>query len=171
MSEMDRSVSYLRSDFDGFLFASIGDDNGNSDMPLSVLSALARQNFDPWEEAARLACVPTENAIHSLTALIAALPNGRSPRLDPGVIAARLIALLPHRAVPVERARMPQPSVGTAAHVWPTKYIIGYLLFMLFLLGTQWIVANHLVAAPATAAAQPVSGSVVSQAPSKNADR
>ena len=171
MSQLAGSASFLRSDFDSFLFASIGDDNGNSGMPLSVLSALARQNVDPWEEAARLACVPSETAIHRLAALIAALPNGRSPRLDPEVIAAKLIALLPHRAGPVGRSRTPQPGVTTATHVWPLKYVIGYLIFMLFLLCTQWILANHLVAAPATAATQPISGSVISQASSQKVVR
>jgi hypothetical protein len=50
------SVSALGSEFDDFLFAPIGED-GNG-MLLSVLSALARLGFDPWEEAAKLAQLP-----------------------------------------------------------------------------------------------------------------
>jgi hypothetical protein len=37
------------AEFDNFLYASIGADRNG--MPLSVLSALARLDLDPWEEA------------------------------------------------------------------------------------------------------------------------
>ena len=53
------SISVLGSEFDDFLFAPIGDDR--NDMPLSVLSALARLDVDPWEEAAELARWPGGN--------------------------------------------------------------------------------------------------------------
>ena len=39
----------LGCEFDRFLYASVGDDNNG--MPLTVLSALARMDVDPWEEA------------------------------------------------------------------------------------------------------------------------
>jgi hypothetical protein len=42
------SVSVLGTEFDDFLFAPIGEDR--NDMPLSVLSALARLDIDPWQE-------------------------------------------------------------------------------------------------------------------------
>jgi hypothetical protein len=71
------------STFETFLVASIGEDSADNGMQLSVLSALARQNLDPWEEAAHLACLPNETAIQKLAALIAALPKGRSTRPDP----------------------------------------------------------------------------------------
>lgn len=67
-------------------------------MLLSVLSALARLNVDPWQEAAKLALLPGETATQKLAAIIAALPDGPSARRDPRTIAARLIALLPRRA-------------------------------------------------------------------------
>ena len=72
------------SEFDTFLFAPIGDDGNDSGMQLSVLSALARQGTDPWEEAGRLAGLPDEMAARELTALIAALPTGASARPDGG---------------------------------------------------------------------------------------
>ena len=98
MVEMTRSasVSLLGSEFDDFLFAPIGEDRNG--MLLSVLSALARLDVDPWQEAAKLARLPWETATQSLASLIAALPDGPSAHLDPGTIAARLIALLPRRA-------------------------------------------------------------------------
>ena len=90
------SVSVLGSEFDDFLFAPIREDR--NDMPLSVLSALARLDIDPWQEAGKLARLPGETATQRLASLIAALPDGPSAHLDPGTIAARLIALLPSRA-------------------------------------------------------------------------
>jgi hypothetical protein len=54
------SISVLGSEFDDFLFAPIGEDR--NDMPLSVLSALARLDIDPWHEAAELARLPGETA-------------------------------------------------------------------------------------------------------------
>jgi hypothetical protein len=50
------SVSHLGSEFDNFLFASIGESRNG--MLLSVLSALARLDLDPWQEAAELARLP-----------------------------------------------------------------------------------------------------------------
>jgi hypothetical protein len=44
------SISFFRPEFDDFLYAAIYTDKDG--MPLSVLSALARMNVDPWEEAA-----------------------------------------------------------------------------------------------------------------------
>ena len=45
-------------------------------MQLSVLSALARQNVDPWEFAQRLASMPRQPAIRVLTPLLARTPTG-----------------------------------------------------------------------------------------------
>jgi hypothetical protein len=87
------SVLGGRTEFDKFLYATIEvESNG---MPLSVLSALARLNVDPWEEASRLAALPTEAATRFLTTLIAALPGSSSARADPELQAKRLSALLP----------------------------------------------------------------------------
>ncbi|MFY9838875.1 MAG: hypothetical protein WAK55_20845 [Xanthobacteraceae bacterium] len=98
MIEMTRSasVSALGSEFDDFLFAPIGEER--NDMPLSMLSALARLDIDPWQEAAEFARLPGETATQRLASLIAAQPDGPSAHLDPGAIAARLIGLLPRRA-------------------------------------------------------------------------
>ncbi|MFB9262498.1 hypothetical protein ACFFWD_04830 [Bradyrhizobium erythrophlei] len=45
-------VSHLESQYDAFLFASLCEDD---ELTLSVLSVLARQDVDPWQEADRLA--------------------------------------------------------------------------------------------------------------------
>ena len=136
---MTRSASVVRpgSEFDDFLFAPIGEDFSDNGMQLSVLSALARQDVDPWEEAARLACLPSAVATQKLTSLIAALTSGRSTRLDPGAIAARLSALLPRGAGSDPRSRTVLSGVRAANKLWPLKYVIIYVIYMFFMLGTQ----------------------------------
>jgi hypothetical protein len=79
-------------EFDEFLCAPIGADRSGTG--LSVLSALARLNVDPWQEAASLARMPREAAVVRLTALIDALPNEGTIGI-PTTIAADLVALLP----------------------------------------------------------------------------
>ncbi len=92
------SVSFFRPEFDAFLYAPIGTD-GN-EMPLSVLSALARLDIDPWEEAAELSELPKDTATQRLASLIARLPGGRWTQADSRGIAHRLIELLPRRNSP-----------------------------------------------------------------------
>jgi hypothetical protein len=79
-------------EFDEFLRAPIGEDRNGTG--LSVLSALARLNVDPWQEATSLAGMPREAAVVRLTALIDALPNERAIDIS-AAIAADLVALLP----------------------------------------------------------------------------
>ena len=64
-------------------------------MPLSVLSALARLNLDPWQEAAELSELPKDTAADRLAMLIARLPGGPWAQADLEAIARRLISLLP----------------------------------------------------------------------------
>jgi hypothetical protein len=88
------SVSFFRSEFGDFLYAPIGDERNG--MTLSLLSALARLNMDPWEEAARLSQLPRRTAAQKLASLIARLPPGAWTQADCCTIANRLIELLPH---------------------------------------------------------------------------
>jgi hypothetical protein len=91
------SVSFFRSEFNEFLYAPIGSETNG--MTLSVLSAFARLNVDPWEEAAQLSELPRETAAQRLATLIARLPSGPwAARGDYQTIADRLIELLPCRS-------------------------------------------------------------------------
>ena len=74
------SMFLFEHQFDEFLCASIGEEKNG--MALSVLSAFARRNVDPWQEAARL----------SLAEFSPGAPGPASPR----EIAERLMAPLPH---------------------------------------------------------------------------
>jgi hypothetical protein len=72
---MMSAVASARRDreFDKFLYASVGDDNNG--MPLTVLSALARMDVVPWEEASKLMLLPQETAVTQLVALLGSLGN------------------------------------------------------------------------------------------------
>jgi hypothetical protein len=133
-------ASRLTSEFDDFLFAPIADDSNG--MLLSVVSALARLDVDPWEEAASLARLPVDTATERLRALIAALPHGTSAFSDPAAIAARLIALLPRRTNSDTRSRERLLGTRAAMQSQAVKYLIWYVIFVGFVLG-QWIVGSH----------------------------
>ena len=104
------SISFFEPDFNDFLYAPIGCERNG--MALSVLSALARLNVDPWREAAELSGLPKAAAAKRLAMLVARLPVGAWAAKDCGQIADRLIELLPYRGgstVPSkERPRDPQ---------------------------------------------------------------
>lgn len=87
MTQLSRS-----SEFDRFLFAPL-DENGEA--PLSVLSALARQDIDAWVEAARLAQLPKDHAVNSLASTIWKSNSERWSPSEASIVAARLIELLP----------------------------------------------------------------------------
>ncbi len=80
-------------EFDEFLGASVGEDRNGTG--LSVLSALARVNVDPWQEAASLARMPRTAALLRLTALIEELPDEPAGVIPAKTNAADLVALLP----------------------------------------------------------------------------
>lgn len=101
---MARAQFNTRSPFDAFLFAPIGEDSKG--LVVSVLSALARLDFDPWQEAAVFARLPKEAAQARLTRMIADLPNASPIQAEPATIATQVLALLPDR---------PGPTAGSDA--------------------------------------------------------
>ena len=124
----------LGREFDDFLFAPIGDDQNGP--PLSVVSALARLDVDPWKEALSLARMPREEAKERLTAHIASLPNGSTASQSPKAIAARLIALLP------QAGKLNTAAPATLRQVAPVPHsrlfvglgvlallVVGYVIF------------------------------------------
>jgi hypothetical protein len=86
--------SQLTSDFDRFLFAPLDEDG---ERPLSVLSALARQNIDAWEEAERLAQLPKDHAVNSLASTIWKSDSKHWSPSAASIAAVRLVGLLPSR--------------------------------------------------------------------------
>jgi hypothetical protein len=138
---MLRSISAFRagSDFDAFVFATVGEDKNG--MLLSVLSALARQNVDPWQEAAELARLPREIATQKLTPLIAGLPGGElSVHQDAPATAARLIALLPRRLDIGLPLRQPRPGVGAASSF---RLSLIVMIFVVLVASDWCIMTSH----------------------------
>jgi hypothetical protein len=135
--------------YDEFLYAQLGEEaNG---MQLSVLSALARQNVDPWEIAQRLTSLPREPAILYLTPLLARTPAGLAAPQD---TAARLIAMLPSQPAPAAKAGMFNMGLNSAepdASINKMWLIAAFALYMLF---SQLLFAGL---SPGTVAGKPIS--------------
>jgi hypothetical protein len=123
-------VSSPPSSYNDFLFASICEEaNG---MRLSVLSALARRDIDPWEEASRLAAMPKANAASILISTLDLTSVRNLSSSDAEAIATRLVRLLPLRddgtpTAPIGAARI---VAQQKAHwlVW-----LGFSIAVLFL--------------------------------------
>jgi hypothetical protein len=128
--------SLLKSEFNDFLFAPIGEEKNNA--LLTVLSALVRLGIDPWQESARLAQLSTDMATQRLTSIISGLPNGRWAPSDAGAIAARLINLLPAK----RSAASPLRATAPARH--PASSWLVMLLFVAVVGGlTFFAMTNH----------------------------
>jgi hypothetical protein len=155
------SLLLLASEFDNFLFAPIVDNQ--NDVPLSVLSALARLNIDPWNEAAELAQLPPEAATQRLASSIGALLDGLSVHSEHRRIAARLIALLPRQG------SSNIPLYGTSSEASAiTQFRIRFwtvAAFLVFTLAFQWIVASSQTRAQADNTNTATSGIAPQQLP------
>ena len=82
----------LDPQFDRFLYAPLYEDD---EMSLSVLSALTRQNMDPWQLAARLSQLPKAQAVKTLAPIVQESDCGRWSPSEANETAVRLIGLLP----------------------------------------------------------------------------
>jgi hypothetical protein len=85
--------SQVSGAFNNFLYSPVGDEADH--MPVSVLSALARRDIDPWDEAAQLARMPKSVAIARLTSMISTPGLDLSAQSRAELVATRLIELLP----------------------------------------------------------------------------
>ena len=123
-------------DYSAFLFADLWVEP--SGMSLSVNSALARLDLDPWREAGRLARMERTPAALVLSRAIARLLN-RPASADVAVIAARLIKLLPDGAVGrgtgdgrayddrAFRFRVPRLTAWRGCLILGLVYLVAYL--------------------------------------------
>ena len=145
-------------DFDSFLFATVGEDKRG--MLLSVVSALARLNVDPWQEAAALTDLPKETATHRLASLIAKLPVEQSGKIDEGTIAARLIALLPSK-----RGAAPAAHEGNGGEPKRDPRIAMFVFFAMSMLVALSLSMQHPTPSQAVHAPSTVSGAGSPQSP------
>lgn len=144
---------FMSAQFDRFLHEPIGEDSNG--MLLTVLSALARLDVDPWEEAATLARLPGVAATRKLALLLAALPERLLGGSDSGTVASRLIALLPTQARPVRPADPGGPAPGVPGRPPMLGSLILYLVIMLLMFTGQWLVTHAHAPAPPGSAAVP----------------
>jgi hypothetical protein len=151
------SITFFRPEFDDFLYAQIG--AHGAEMPLSVLSALARSNLDPWQEAAELSDLPKDTATQRLASLISQLPDGRWTLADSSAIADRLIELLPRRG----SAEVPSTETNHGLRVMTGSTAAKLLICAAFAVTVYFIAAmserssrsNHVDVPPANTGSPP----------------
>jgi hypothetical protein len=130
----------LGSEFDRFLYASIGDDHNG--MPLTVLSALARLDVDPWEEASKLTQLPEKSAVSQLASRLGSLRDAHLAYPDPAGVAAPLIALLPRQH------DLASPVLRVLARATPTRHptafsiVLSVFAYMIIVLFSNWLMGS-----------------------------
>ena len=135
------STATLSDSFNPFLFATVCE--GRDENPVSVISALARLDLDPWTEAAKLASMPAVGATERLSSLLASV----APQPDRETIVARLVALLPPPA---------------RANVTPgTRELNTFGASYLQCLGVMWLIILASMAVSAWIAPAPAGGAHV----------
>jgi hypothetical protein len=119
------SPANLTAAYNEFLFATVGEDR--NDMPLSVVSALARLDLDPWLEAAELARMPAHGAAQRLSALLESVSYGRSVEAGQDGLAAKLVSLLPSPASTSGQALV-HGADGATPHIFRSVWIMQLLI-------------------------------------------
>jgi len=115
-------LSRPESQYDAFLYAPVCE---TDEMTLSVLSVLARQDVDPWQEAARLTQLSRDQAINSLASTIGKSNSDRWSPSEASLLAVRLIELLPSHCRP--RSSLPSTDDGNGRL---TFWVVAGMLFM-----------------------------------------
>ncbi|MFV1530992.1 MULTISPECIES: hypothetical protein [unclassified Phaeobacter] len=121
-------------EFDRLLQAFVGEDrNGNA---VTVLSALARLELEPWEEAAALAALEKEVAGSRLEMLLSQCRDVPALKQDSGTLARKLTLLLPKRKrlMAVSGAAENGPT-NLSGLIWAVLTIL-FLILQLILTGT-----------------------------------
>jgi hypothetical protein len=143
------STSNLSATFNDFLFATVCEER--NEMPLSVISALARLDLDPWTEAAELARMPTDSATRRLSSLLDGVANDPPTPPDRATIAARLVALLP---TPVN------PGVGSHEHPAALQRRTSGFVWLVFLASlVASVMMGHLAPSPSASGPLPSTAS------------
>ena len=120
------------SDYDAFLLAEVGEDRTGA--AVTVLSALARLDVEPWIEARELSLLGPEDAQVRLMTHFEAIPDIPALALASEGRAAKLVSLLPKRA-PLRVSKsleegtnsFPRPSIS-----WTLMAFVGVVVLMLF---------------------------------------
>jgi hypothetical protein len=151
-----RHEYFWGAQFDRFLHEPIGED-GNG-LALTVLSALARLNVDPWEEAAALSRLPGVAAARKLATLLATLPGRSGAGADSGSLAPRLISLLPGRVAHEAPAHAGVAPTGASGRPSVLNSIMFFVLIMLLMFTGEWLMTRNQPSAQQGGAAAVASG-------------
>ena len=131
-----RLYAPFRPDLNNFLFAAVGEERNG--IPLSMMSALAQLDLDPWEEAARLSALAKQEAIERLTELILRLPGIRRPSSEAREIAADLVDALPMHnggGGPAKEVRRAEPrNIASGQAFWFICLAVAAVAFFLLLM-------------------------------------
>ncbi|MVT67285.1 hypothetical protein GPL21_19475 [Bradyrhizobium pachyrhizi] len=125
-----KSTSVLPSRYDDFLYAVIEDSNGTR---ISVVSALARLDVDPWEEAASLDEMIRARAQKRLVSMLDQVSGQNWRDAEKKAVASRLVGLLP-----TFRGRA-NPMPGSEVSV---RVLLCVAIFWGFLLATAALTYN-----------------------------
>lgn len=129
-----RLYAPFRPDLNNFLFAAVGEERNG--IPLSMMSALAQLDLDPWEEAGRLSALAKQEAIERLTGLILRLPGFRRPSSEAQQIAAELVDALPkHNGAggPATKLRPSPRNIASGKTFWLLCLAVAAIAFSLML--------------------------------------
>ncbi len=123
-------------EFDRFLYAFVGEDrNGYA---VTVLSAFARLDLDPWKETAELAMLGRDVARARLGTLLARCRDVPALASDHGRIARDLCRLLPEEptsgALQRAASTVADGRPGTSGVIW-TVLAIVFVLFQMIMVG------------------------------------
>ncbi len=137
--------------FDPFLFAEVGEERNG--MLLSVVSALARLDLDPWREAASLSQLPVAAATARLSSLLSSLPLSQLTVPAPAAI-ARLVGLLPGAAQDV--AWSPSAADVTNSNKWKisSPMVVIFVIALAMLCAAQFAERREIIG-PAAGGASP----------------
>lgn len=114
--------------FESFLSASITEQENGT--PVSLLSALIRSNYDPWEEAARLARLPPDRAQWALVGLLNELLGRGVAFTESENLAKALAQLLPAQEPPCFSAVETEKSRDGALLLIYWLFWIGLVITM-----------------------------------------
>jgi hypothetical protein len=151
-----RHEYFMGAQFDRFLHEPIGEDTNG--LVLTVLSALARLDVDPWEEAAALSRLPGVAAARKLALLLAKLPGRSGAFADAGSLAARLISLLPGSVPRAAATHAPPLAIGAAARFRPLGSLMFFILIMLLMFTGEWLMSRSRSRAPPATATSATTG-------------
>lgn len=116
------------SDYDAFLFAELGEDRTGA--TVTVLSALARLDLEPWTEARELSRLAREDAQVRLTTHFEAITDIPALALASEGRAAKMVSLLPKRA-PLRVSKPLEAGTKNSLKVsisWTTMALVGIVV-------------------------------------------